>query len=93
MCRDPKVVCCVQVISSSGAPTIANTKGFCVAVCVCVFVCVKKKLILQESMLCEFKNTEFDTWALQQQNKNKKTLSGICTINRRKSSFNMRHPN
>lgn len=37
------VVCCVRVISSSGAPTFATTESvWCVAVCACV--CVRRKL-------------------------------------------------
>lgn len=34
MCRDRQVACCVQVISTSGAPTFATTEKCFVCMCV-----------------------------------------------------------
>lgn len=88
-CRVPKVVCCVWLCPGDLFFRGSHRKGFvCRSVCRCLFL-FKKKKKLQESMLCEFKNTEHMGTST---NKQKRHCLASVWFNKWKSSFNVRHP-
>lgn len=103
ICREPKVVCvcCVQVISSSGAPKVANTESIPVSqyVHVCVCVCVKKKLIYHRKPCCVNSKTlslthgHFNNKIKTEKNKKQKHCLASVRLTDNKSFFKMRHPN